>query len=156
MPSKKVSLPRGPTGEPGGDSLARTFWEKNDIISGFLSWTQRPLILIQGAIWNCGKGTGLSWADTRLWGTKGLFIRPTCIVTIRAQTQYKSIYLSIHLSVQVFGGHNNVVCIATHYWLDDPGFEPWWGQGIFCSLYWLCHSLSLLCGRYCGCSQGIM
>jgi len=28
-------------------------------------------ILNLGAIWNFGKGTGLSWADIRLWGTKG-------------------------------------------------------------------------------------
>jgi len=27
-------------------------------------------ILNLGAIWNFGKGTGLSWADIRLWGTK--------------------------------------------------------------------------------------
>ena len=25
-----------------------------------------------GAIWNINKGTGLSWTDIRLWGTKGL------------------------------------------------------------------------------------
>jgi hypothetical protein len=35
----------------------------------------------------------------------------------------------------VFGSQGNVVCIATRCWLDDPGFEPWWGQGSFCSLY---------------------
>jgi hypothetical protein len=28
-------------------------------------------ILILGAIWNFGKGTGLSCVDIRLWGTKG-------------------------------------------------------------------------------------
>jgi len=28
-------------------------------------------ILSLGAIWNFGKGTGLSWVDIRLWGTKG-------------------------------------------------------------------------------------
>jgi hypothetical protein len=28
-------------------------------------------ILIEGAIWNCGKGTGICWADISLWGTKG-------------------------------------------------------------------------------------
>jgi len=28
-------------------------------------------ILNLGAIWNFGKGTGLSLADIRLWGTKG-------------------------------------------------------------------------------------
>jgi hypothetical protein len=33
-------------------------------------------ILSLGAIWNFGKGTGLSWAYIRLWGTKGLSIRP--------------------------------------------------------------------------------
>jgi len=28
-------------------------------------------ILNLGDIWNFGKETGLSWADIRLWGTKG-------------------------------------------------------------------------------------
>jgi len=45
-----------------------------------------------GAIWNFGKGTGLFWADIRLWGTKGHKSR--CIGTVRAQTQCKSIYLA--------------------------------------------------------------
>jgi hypothetical protein len=47
-------------------------------------------ILSLGAIWNFGKGTGHSWAEVRLWGTKGLSIRPGCIRTVRVQTQCKS------------------------------------------------------------------
>jgi hypothetical protein len=67
-------------------------WRKFKIknISVFLSWTQDIKILNQGAIWNCGKGTGLYWADIRLWGTKGASIRPRCIGTISAWTQYTS------------------------------------------------------------------
>jgi len=48
-------------------------------------------ILSLGATWNFGKGTGLSWADIWLWGTKGPSIKPMCIGTVRARTQCKSI-----------------------------------------------------------------
>jgi hypothetical protein len=44
-----------------------------------------------GAIWNFSKGTGLSWADIRLWDTKGLSIRPGCIGAVRDRTHCKSI-----------------------------------------------------------------
>ena len=47
-------------------------------------------VLSHGAIWYFGKGTGLSWADIRLWGTKGPSVRPRCIRTVRARTQCKS------------------------------------------------------------------
>jgi len=40
-------------------------------------------ILSLGAIWNFGKGTGLSGADIRLWDTKGQSIKPRCIETVR-------------------------------------------------------------------------
>ena len=33
------------------------------------------------SIWNFSKGTGLSWVDIRVWGTKGLSIRHRCIGT---------------------------------------------------------------------------
>jgi hypothetical protein len=35
---------------------------------------------------NFGKGTGLYW-DNRLWGTKGLSLRPRCIGTVRVRTK---------------------------------------------------------------------
>ena len=40
-----------------------------------------------GAIWYFSKGTGLPWTDIRLRGTKGPYLRPRCIGTVRAQTQ---------------------------------------------------------------------
>jgi hypothetical protein len=40
-----------------------------------------------GAIWNLSKRTGLPRIGIRLWGTKGLFLRPRCIGTLRTQTQ---------------------------------------------------------------------
>ena len=40
-----------------------------------------------GTIWNFSKGTGFPRTGTRLWGTKGLFLRPRCIGTIKVQTQ---------------------------------------------------------------------
>jgi hypothetical protein len=38
-----------------------------------------------GAIWNTG--TGFPGTGIRLWGSKGLFLRPRSIGTVRAQTQ---------------------------------------------------------------------
>jgi len=54
-----ISLYRGPTGKPGGDSLAGTFGRK-----GWYIWVpfldpEDIKILSLGAIWNFGKGTGL-------------------------------------------------------------------------------------------------
>jgi hypothetical protein len=40
-----------------------------------------------GAIWNLSKRTGLPRTGIKLWGTKGLFLRPMCIGTVRAWTQ---------------------------------------------------------------------
>ena len=59
MSCKRVSLS---TGAMLGnlDEVCRDFREKRKSISGLLSWTQRALILSLRAIWNFGKGTGLS------------------------------------------------------------------------------------------------
>ena len=99
-----MSLHRGLFGNLEGIHLLGLL-RGEDSISGFLSWTQRTFkILSLGAIWNFGKGTGLFYADIRLWGTKGPSIRPRCIWTIRARTQCKSInltrvnYLIFHVS----------------------------------------------------------
>jgi hypothetical protein len=43
-------------------------------------------ILSLEAIWNFRKGTGLSWVDIRLWGTKSPSIRPRCIGTVGTRT----------------------------------------------------------------------
>ena len=40
-----------------------------------------------GTIWYFSKGTGLPWTGIRLWDTKGPFLRPSCIRTVRAWTQ---------------------------------------------------------------------
>ena len=75
-------------------------------------------ILSLGAIWNFSRGTGLSWADIRLWGTKGPFIRPRCIGTVRARTQCKSIYLSVVLVDYVCNCTLQYLCICWHYLLN--------------------------------------
>jgi len=65
-----ISLHRGPTREPGGDSLARTFEKRIVYLGSFL--TCRDIgILSLGAIGKFRKGAGLSRADIRLWGHKG-------------------------------------------------------------------------------------
>jgi len=40
-----------------------------------------------GAIWNLSKRTGLPGTSIRLWGTRGPFLKPRCVRTIRAQAQ---------------------------------------------------------------------
>ena len=51
------------------------------------SWTQRTLKVKSGGHLELWQGTGLHWADIRLWGIKGPSIRPRCIGTVRARTQ---------------------------------------------------------------------
>jgi hypothetical protein len=55
-----ISLHRGPFGEPGGNSLARTFERKGQYIWVLFLDPEDIKILSQGASWNFGKGTGLS------------------------------------------------------------------------------------------------
>jgi len=50
------------------------------------SWTQTTFTVKSGAIWNFSKERG-STELISLWGTKGPFIRPRCIGTVRARTQ---------------------------------------------------------------------
>jgi len=40
-----------------------------------------------GAIWYFCEGSGLQRFGIRVWGTKGLVLKPRCIGTERAQTQ---------------------------------------------------------------------
>ena len=84
-----LSLHRGPSEEPGEDSLAGTFERK-----GLYIWVpfldpEDNEILGLGAIWNFGKETVLPRADIRLWGTKGPSLRPRCIGIVRTRTQCK-------------------------------------------------------------------
>jgi hypothetical protein len=55
-----ISLYRGPVGKPGGDSLAETFGEKSKVYQGSFLDPEDIRILNLGAIWNFGKGKGLS------------------------------------------------------------------------------------------------
>jgi len=55
-----ISLHRGPIGEPGGDSLARTFERIGWRIWVPFSDPEDIKVLSLGAIWDFGKGTGLS------------------------------------------------------------------------------------------------
>ena len=89
------SLHKGPVGESEGGSFAVTFERKEKHIWVPFLDPEDIKILSLGAIGNFGKGTGLSGVDIRLWGTKGLSVRPRCIGTVRAQTQCKSINQSI-------------------------------------------------------------
>jgi len=59
------------------------------------SWTQMTLKVKSGVHLELQQGTGLPWTDFRLWGTKGLFIRPRCIGTIRVQVQMLTIIIII-------------------------------------------------------------
>jgi hypothetical protein len=55
-----LSLHRGPAGEPGGGSFARTFERKEKYIWVPFLDPEIIQILSLGAIWNFSKGTGLS------------------------------------------------------------------------------------------------
>ena len=55
-----ISLHRGPVGEPGGNSLAGTFEGKVKYIWVHFLDREDIKILSLRAIWNCGRGTGLS------------------------------------------------------------------------------------------------
>ena len=44
--------------------------------------------LSMGAIWNFSKGTGLTWLDIRLWGTKGLSKGPGALGPGRFEPNY--------------------------------------------------------------------
>jgi hypothetical protein len=54
-----------------------------------------------GAVWNFSKGTGLPWADIRLWGTEGPFVRPRCIRNVRGRTQMQIIVVVVVVVVVV-------------------------------------------------------
>jgi hypothetical protein len=60
MPCKRISLQRGPVGERGGGSFAGIFERKEKYIWVPFIDPEDIKILSLGAIWNCGKGTGLS------------------------------------------------------------------------------------------------
>jgi hypothetical protein len=76
-----LSLHRGPV----RGSFAKIFERKEKYIWVPFLDLEAIKILSLRAIWKFKKDTGLS-SVIRLWGTKGLSIRPRCIGTIRAQT----------------------------------------------------------------------
>jgi hypothetical protein len=85
MPCKWVSLSIGaPLGNLEWFCLLGLFERKGKCIWVPFLDLENIKILSVGAIWNFGKGTGLSRADIRLWGTKGLSVGPRCIGTMRA------------------------------------------------------------------------
>ena len=55
-----LSLYRGPAGEPGGSSFARTFDRQEKCIWVPFLEPEVIKILSLGAVWNFSKGTGLS------------------------------------------------------------------------------------------------
>jgi hypothetical protein len=93
MPCQRVSLSVGaPLGNLDGICLPGRFEREGKYIWVPFLDPEDINILSQWAIWNFGKGTGLSIADIRLWGTKGPSVRPRCIGTVRARSQCKSIH----------------------------------------------------------------
>ena len=71
-----------------------------------------------GAIWNFSKRTGLPWTGIRLCGTRGPFLRPRCIGTIRAQTQML-INQTVKYTSAIYGGqqrttNNTTFLNSTH------------------------------------------
>jgi hypothetical protein len=86
MPCKRASLPIGALlGKLEGVRLLGLLREKYIWVPFFDPEVIEILRL--GAMWNYSKGTGLSWIDIRLWGTKGPSIRPRCIGSVGSRTQ---------------------------------------------------------------------
>jgi hypothetical protein len=78
-------------------------WQKKRMhIWAPLSWTQRTLKVKPGGHLELKQGTRIPWADIRVWGTKGSFIRPRWIGTIRARTQML-INQSIIITLEALG-----------------------------------------------------
>jgi hypothetical protein len=99
MSYKQLSLSIGtPLGNLEGIRLPGFFERKGEYIWVPFLDPENNKILGLGAIWNCGEGTGLFSVDIRLWCTKGPFIRPMCIGTVRARTHCRSINQSINQS----------------------------------------------------------
>jgi hypothetical protein len=94
MPCKRVSLsigtPLGNLEEIRSPGLFE--WTGQYIWVPFL-YPEDIKILNPEAIWNFGKGTGLSWADIRLWGTKG---NKAQVHRDHKSLYPKQIYLSIY------------------------------------------------------------
>ena len=89
-PASSISVPRGPTGEPGGDSLAGTFWKKI-YLGSFLGPRGYWDFKSGGHLGTLVKGQGspeliLDYGAQRA-------IRSRCVGTVRARTQCKSISL---------------------------------------------------------------
>ena len=103
MPCKWASLSIGPLlGNLKGILLPGLLREKYIWVPFLVPGAIKILSL--GAIWNFTKGTGLSWIDIRLRGTKGLSIRPRCIGTIGLKpTVNRSINQSINQSAPCWG-----------------------------------------------------
>jgi hypothetical protein len=107
-----LPLHRGPVGEPRGGSFVGTFERKEKSIWVPFLDPEAIKIWSLGAIWKFIKGTGVSWVDMRLWGTKGPSIRPRCIGNVRAQTTCWSIN---NQSVNIPRGTTFVLCFSEHY-----------------------------------------
>ena len=65
-----------------------------------LIWAPFLRILRRGAIWSFYEGPGLPRLGSRVWDTKGLFLRPRWFGTERAQTQLL-LHTHLHLHVAV-------------------------------------------------------
>ena len=71
LQSQQIEFRDCPTSSSeGGDSLAGTVERKIQYIWVPFLDQEDIKSLSMGVIWNFGKGTGLSWADIKLWGTR--------------------------------------------------------------------------------------
>ena len=118
MPCKRISLSIAARWETWRGFSCRDFLREKDSTSGFLFLDPEVIkILSMEAIWNFDKGTGLSRADIRLWGTKGPSIKPRCIGNARGQTQWKSITHSEHVFLAVvISIQRACVILRCHLW----------------------------------------
>jgi hypothetical protein len=79
MPCKQVSLSIGtPSGNWKGFSCRDVFEKKGKYIWVPFLYPEDIKILSLGTILNFAKGTGLCWANIRLWGSKGQSVKPRC------------------------------------------------------------------------------
>ena len=99
MSCKQVSLSIGALlGHLDGVCLPELMTEKKKYIWVPFLYPEDIKFWILGTILKTSKGTGLSWVDVTLWGTKCLPVRPRCIGSIRAQIHCQSVNQSINES----------------------------------------------------------
>ena len=109
-PCKEQLSSKGPCWGMWREFVYWYFREKKRMhISVHFSWTQRKLKVV----WRPSGTLARNRADIRLWETQGPFIRPRCIVTVRARTQ-----MPINQSIIESSSHlvTRASCLAGNTW----------------------------------------